>query len=65
MVDHGLGFEPDATVAVIRAVGNYGDIYAAHVGPDSALQIESARARPTPGTDGGLLLTTVPLIGGH
>jgi general L-amino acid transport system substrate-binding protein len=54
VVDHGFGVDPDFTVDVIRAVGNYGDIYAAHVGPDSALQIEREGTANALWTDGGL-----------
>jgi general L-amino acid transport system substrate-binding protein len=38
--DPGLGLAPDFMVNVIRDVGNYGEIYDRHVGPDSPLALE-------------------------
>jgi general L-amino acid transport system substrate-binding protein len=35
-----LGLEPDWVVNVIRAVGNYGEIYDRHFGPSSVMNIE-------------------------
>ena len=37
--DAGLGLPADFAVQVIRAVGNYGEIYDRNVGPDSALEL--------------------------
>ncbi|HUP33427.1 MAG TPA: amino acid ABC transporter substrate-binding protein [Gaiellaceae bacterium] len=50
--DPGLGLEPDYAVEVIRAVGNYEEIYNRNVGPDSALDLE--RGLNSLWTDGGL-----------
>ena len=51
--DPGLGLDSDWAVRVIRAVGNYGEIYNRHVGPDTALGVP--RGVNTLWTDGGLL----------
>jgi general L-amino acid transport system substrate-binding protein len=50
--DPGLGLEPDFMVAVISAVGNYGEIFDRHLGPDSPLGLE--RGINALWTDGGL-----------
>ena len=39
-VDHGLGIPNDFMVEVIRSVGNYGEIFDRHIGPDSPLGLE-------------------------
>ncbi|MGH9209345.1 MAG: amino acid ABC transporter substrate-binding protein [Acidimicrobiales bacterium] len=54
VVDHGFGIEPDFTVAVIEAVGNYGEIYDRNVGPDSPLQLNREGTANALWTDGGL-----------
>jgi general L-amino acid transport system substrate-binding protein len=51
--DAGLGLEPDFAVDVIKAVGNYGEIYGRNVGPDTPLGLE--RGMNALWTDGGLL----------
>jgi general L-amino acid transport system substrate-binding protein len=38
--DAGLGLEADFAVNVISQVGNYGEIFARHLGPNSPLQLE-------------------------
>ena len=38
--DPGLGLEPTFMQTVLKAVGNYGEIYDRHVGPASPLQLE-------------------------
>ncbi|HEU4451020.1 MAG TPA: amino acid ABC transporter substrate-binding protein [Gaiellaceae bacterium] len=38
--DPGLGLEPEFAVDVIRAVGNYGEIYDRNVGPETTLGLE-------------------------
>jgi general L-amino acid transport system substrate-binding protein len=38
--DAGLGLPADFAVQVIQQVGNYGEIYDRHVGPDSPLELE-------------------------
>jgi general L-amino acid transport system substrate-binding protein len=54
VVDPGLGFDDPAwTVNVISAVGNYGEIYNRHVGPDTPLGLE--RGLNALWTEGGLL----------
>ena len=50
--DPGLGLEPDFAVDVIRQVGNYGEIYEEHLGPNSPLELP--RDRNALWTDGGL-----------
>ena len=50
--DAGLGLEADFAVNVIRAVGNYAEIYDRNVGPGSALELE--RGINALWTDGGL-----------
>jgi general L-amino acid transport system substrate-binding protein len=51
--DKGLGLEPDWAVDVITAVGNYGEIYARHLGPGTPFELE--RGPNALWTDGGLL----------
>ena len=51
--DAGLGLEPGWPVAVITAVGNYGEIYDRNVGPDTALGLE--RGLNALWTEGGLM----------
>ena len=51
--DAGLGLETGWAQDVIAAVGNYGEIYARNVGPDTALGLE--RGLNALWTDGGLL----------
>jgi general L-amino acid transport system substrate-binding protein len=53
-VEHGFGIDPDYTVDVITAVGNYGEIYDRNVGPDSALGIDREGTPNALWTDGGL-----------
>ena len=54
VVDHGLAVDPDFTVEVIRAVGNYGEIYDRNVGPDTPLQLDREGTANALWTDGGL-----------
>jgi general L-amino acid transport system substrate-binding protein len=54
VVDHGFGVDPDFTVDVIRAVGNYGEIYDRNVGPDTPLQQAREGTLNALYTDGGL-----------
>jgi general L-amino acid transport system substrate-binding protein len=54
VVDHGFGIDNDFTVAVIEAVGNYGEIYERNVGPDTPLQIDRAETPNALWDDGGL-----------
>jgi general L-amino acid transport system substrate-binding protein len=49
----GLGLENDFVVDVIRAVGNYGEIYNRHLGPDTAVNIP--RGLNAQYMDGGLI----------
>jgi general L-amino acid transport system substrate-binding protein len=51
--DPGLGLDTEFVVEVIRQVGNYGEIYDRHVGPDTPLGLE--RAENNLWTEGGLL----------
>ena len=48
-----LGLEPDWVVAMISAVGNYGEIYDRHLGPGTPFELE--RGPNALWTDGGLL----------
>jgi len=50
--DPGFGLEPDFMVNVITAVGNYGEIFDRHVGPNSPLGLE--RGQNALWTEGGL-----------
>jgi general L-amino acid transport system substrate-binding protein len=50
--DPGLGLPADFAVNVIRDVGNYGEIFDRHLGPDSPLELE--RELNALWTDGGL-----------
>jgi general L-amino acid transport system substrate-binding protein len=50
--DAGLGLDPEFAVNVIRAVGNYGEIYDRSVGPDTGLGLE--RGQNALWTEGGL-----------
>jgi general L-amino acid transport system substrate-binding protein len=54
VTDHGFGLENDFTIDVIRAVGNYGEIYDRNVGPDTPLQLEREGTPNALWTDGGL-----------
>jgi general L-amino acid transport system substrate-binding protein len=54
VVDHGFGVDPDFTVEVIRAVGNYGEIYDRNVGPNTPLQLEREGTTNALWTEGGL-----------
>jgi general L-amino acid transport system substrate-binding protein len=54
VVDHGFGVEPEYTVEVIRAVGNYGEIYDRNVGPDTPLQVTREGTANALWTEGGL-----------
>jgi general L-amino acid transport system substrate-binding protein len=54
VVDHGFGVDADFTVDVIRAVGNYGEIYDRNVGPDTPLQVAREETANALHTDGGL-----------
>ncbi|MGH2356999.1 MAG: amino acid ABC transporter substrate-binding protein, partial [Candidatus Limnocylindria bacterium] len=51
--DLGLGLEPDWVVTVISSVGNYGEIYDRHLGPDTPLALDRGLNRLW--TDDGLL----------
>jgi general L-amino acid transport system substrate-binding protein len=51
--DAGLGLEPGWAAAVIRAVGNYGEIFERNVGPDTALGL--SRGLNDLWTNGGLM----------
>jgi general L-amino acid transport system substrate-binding protein len=51
--DPGLGLETDFAVDIIEQVGNYGEIYERHVGPDTPLGLE--RGVNDLWTEGGLL----------
>jgi general L-amino acid transport system substrate-binding protein len=51
--DAGLGLDPGWAANVITAVGNYGEIYARNVGPDTPLGLE--RGVNALWTDGGLM----------
>jgi general L-amino acid transport system substrate-binding protein len=54
VVDHGFGIDPDFTVELIRAVGNYGEIYDRNVGPNTPLQLEREGTANALWTEGGL-----------
>ncbi|HKX72049.1 MAG TPA: amino acid ABC transporter substrate-binding protein [Acidimicrobiales bacterium] len=54
VVDHGFGVDPDVTVDVIRAVGNYGEIYERNVGANTPLQLEREGTANALWTEGGL-----------
>ena len=54
VVDHGFGVDPDFTVDVIGAVGNYGEIYDRNVGPDTPLQVTREGTANALWTEGGL-----------
>jgi general L-amino acid transport system substrate-binding protein len=54
VVDHGFGVDPDFTVEVIRAVGNYGEIYERNVGANTPLQLEREGTANALWTEGGL-----------
>ena len=47
--DAGLGLDPGWAANVIRAVGNYGEIFDRNVGPDTALGLEPRRQCPVDG----------------
>jgi general L-amino acid transport system substrate-binding protein len=49
----GLGLSADWVVKVVKAVGNYGEIYDRHLGPSTPMNI--ARGLNKPWTQGGLL----------
>jgi general L-amino acid transport system substrate-binding protein len=51
--DPGLGLDPDFMVAVLTAVGNYGEIFDRHVGPGSPLGLD--RGQNALWSDGGLM----------
>ncbi|QGG96141.1 amino acid ABC transporter substrate-binding protein [Actinomarinicola tropica] len=53
VLDPGLGLSEDFAYEVISQVGNYGEIYERHVGPDTALGLE--RGLNDLYTEGGLL----------
>jgi general L-amino acid transport system substrate-binding protein len=55
VVDHGFGVDNDFTVDVIRAVGNYGEIFDRNLGPDTPLQQTREGTLNALFTDGGLL----------
>jgi general L-amino acid transport system substrate-binding protein len=50
--DPGLGLDPDFMVDVLLAVGNYGEIFDRHLGPDTPLGLD--RGINALWTDGGL-----------
>jgi general L-amino acid transport system substrate-binding protein len=50
--DPGLGLEPTFMQTVLQAVGNYGEIFDRHVGPDTPLGLE--RELNALWSDGGL-----------
>jgi general L-amino acid transport system substrate-binding protein len=54
VVEHGFAIDPDFTVDVIRAVGNYGEIYDRNVGPSSPLGLERDGTANALWTEGGL-----------
>jgi general L-amino acid transport system substrate-binding protein len=54
VVDHGFAIDPDFTVDVIKAVGNYGEIYNRNVGPDTPLELERDGTANALWSDGGL-----------
>ncbi|HMG42141.1 MAG TPA: amino acid ABC transporter substrate-binding protein [Acidimicrobiales bacterium] len=54
VVEHGFGVGPEFTVDVIRAVGNYGEIYDRNVGPGSPLGLDRTGTANALWTDGGL-----------
>jgi len=54
VVEHGFGVDADFTVDVIRAVGNYGEIYDRNVGPESPLALDREGTANALWTDGGL-----------
>ena len=49
----GLGLDNDFMVKVIKQVGNYGEIYDRHLGPDTIFNLE--RGINAQWTDGGLI----------
>jgi len=49
-----LGLSDDFVVQIIRATGNYGEIYNRHLGPDSAVTIPRGANRLA--EDGGLMI---------
>lgn len=51
-IENGLGIPDDFMVAVLKAVGNYGEIFSRHVGPNSPLGLE--RGVNALWTDGGI-----------
>ncbi|HEX6262192.1 MAG TPA: amino acid ABC transporter substrate-binding protein [Actinomycetota bacterium] len=51
-VESGLGLEDDFMQAVLQAVGNYGEIFDRHIGPDSPLGLD--RGVNALWTDGGI-----------
>ena len=54
VVDNGFGVDNDFTVDVIKAVGNYGEIYERNVGADSPLGLVRAETTNALWTEGGL-----------
>jgi general L-amino acid transport system substrate-binding protein len=54
-LDAGLGLDLDFAQNVLRAVGNYGEIFDRHIGPDTALGLD--RGLNALWTDGGLMYT--------
>ena len=50
-----LGLPDDFVVQVIRSTGNYGEIYARHLGPDSPVTIPRGANRLA--ADGGLMIS--------
>jgi general L-amino acid transport system substrate-binding protein len=51
-ISSGLGIDDDAMINVLKAVGNYGEIFDRHIGPDSPLGLE--RGINALWTDGGI-----------
>ncbi len=51
-IDNGLGIDDDFMIDVISAVGNYGEIFERHIGPDTDLGLE--RGINALWTDGGI-----------
>jgi general L-amino acid transport system substrate-binding protein len=52
-LNKGLGLEKDWVVKVVKAVGNYGEIYDRNLGPNTAVSVP--RGVNKPWTQGGLL----------
>ena len=51
-IENGLGIEDDSMIAVLQAVGNYGEIFDRHIGPNTDVGLE--RGINALWTDGGI-----------